>query len=476
MVTVFRRLLDQHGLCLEFGTGMAFEFSSRYEPTGRLLVDPRAVQPADQPTVTANAYRLDALATTLVGALPAGAVPDGILSQLYAEELRHLTEQAAELLAGQHPLRRHRHCVDGVQDRLLREVLDAVQEHARARRADPALPVPAVMLDLDLSGLEPRERTLRAARHVSGACPGAPEGISVLAEPARLQVLPTYAKPAWDSFIQVNALRQAYPDVDWDDVHARFCQAFFRPWEGLRADRLTPGMVRFARDVEDAGGQVIINTGRRDRVRSHTEHVLRQHGLCHVQLLTLPDDRVRSVAALKAENLLRLPDIRVVAIFDDLTENRQSLAAAFPEAMVVAVALPGYATDDRPGRSSADGAPRISSFETIPRPSHGPEAALSHAHSVAELDVRELAVATASPRPRRASRPATVARGRRSARRAGGPGRRPYLRGRPAPACRRGSRRVAPSRPDSQAVLARLPVDVHPRARRTRHARVDRPR
>ncbi|MBV9844408.1 MAG: L-tyrosine/L-tryptophan isonitrile synthase family protein, partial [Kutzneria sp.] len=194
-----------------------------------------------------------------------------------------------------------------------------------------------------------------------------------------------------DRFLELSGVAGRYPDVRWDEVHAEFCPAFHRPWERLRSDSLAPGLVRFVRDVEDAGGEVVFNTGRRDRVRVHTSAVLARGGLGHVRLLTLPDDRVRPIAELKIENLRRLGDRDVVAVFDDLTENRQALAAAYPDAMVVAVEAPGFASDRIPGCPPPDGAPLVATFERLPRGRRStPVAALSHTHSIAELQVAEL--------------------------------------------------------------------------------------
>ncbi|MFI9382608.1 L-tyrosine/L-tryptophan isonitrile synthase family protein [Kutzneria sp. NPDC052558] len=407
VVTVWRALLDRHGLILADldAEHLTFELTPGVRATGRLVVTSAAEL---REAAEVDALDVDRAARDLHGALIAlaggfqrstfdgrryrGRAVRAAVESVLSTELRHLAPATADLLHGDHPLDRHVHSVPEEQDRLLREVLRRVEESSAARRRDPALPVPGVVIDLDLCGLVPKARTLHAARTLAGPREGAPRGIPELARPDTLAALPSYSKPAWDRFLEVSGVAGRYPDVEWDDVHAEFCPAFYRPWERLRSDSLAPGLVRFVRDVEDAGGEVVFNTGRRDRVREHTTAVLARGGLTHVRLLTLPDDRVRPIAELKVENLRRLAGLDVIAVFDDLTENRQVLRDAFPEAMVVAVEAPGFASDRAPGCPPPDGAPLIATFERLPRQAGSATPALSHTHSIAELHVGELSV------------------------------------------------------------------------------------
>ena len=407
VVTVFRALLDRHGLVLLDldADHVHFELTPGIRATGRIVVTSVT---GLRETAEVEALDMDRAAHALHGALTAlaagfqqasfdghryrGRAVRAAVESVLSTELRYLAPETANLLDGDHPLDRHVHSVPEEQDRVLREVLRRVEETSAARRRDPSLPVPAVIIDLDLCGLVPKARTLHAARTLAGPREGAPRGIPELARPDTLAALPSYSKPAWDRFLEVSGVAGRYPDVEWDDVHAEFCPAFYRPWERLRSDSLAPGLVRFVRDVEDAGGEVVFNTGRRDRVREHTTAVLARGGLTHVRLLTLPDDRVRPIAELKVENLRRLSGLDVVAVFDDLTENRQVLRDSFPAAMVIAVEAPGFASDRAPGCPPPDGAPLIATFERLPRQAGGVRPALSHTHSIAELHVGELSV------------------------------------------------------------------------------------
>jgi Pyoverdine/dityrosine biosynthesis protein len=406
VVVVFRALLDRHGLALLDlnQRTVRFELTAGTRATGRIVLSDvdclREAVDVDAIDIDRAARGLhEALCVLAAGFQQAsfagrqyrGRTVRAAVEAVLARELRFVGQETAELLHGDHPLDRHVHTVPDSQDKLLREVLRRVEERSAARRRDPSPRVPAVVIDLDLCGLVPKARTLHAARTLSRPRQGAPRGIPELAKPGSLRALPSYSKPAWDRFLELSGVAGRYPEVEWDDVHAEFCPAFYRPWERLRSDSLASGLVRFVRDVEDAGGEVVFNTGRRDRVREHTKAVLARGGLAHVRLLTLPDDRVRPIAELKVENLRRLGDLDVVAVFDDLTENRQSLSAAFPGAMVVAVEAPGFASDRAPGCPPPDGAPLVATFERLPRhDAESPAPVLSHTHSIAELQVGEL--------------------------------------------------------------------------------------
>ncbi|AHH96909.1 hypothetical protein GCM10010174_74330 [Kutzneria viridogrisea] len=406
LIAVFRTLLDRHGLALTTldDRGIMFELTPQVRATGRVVLsDVTLLQDSADLDVIERDRAVRALHKALVELVSAFQQTsfDGkryrersvraAVERTLAAELRFLDPDTAELLHGDHPLDRYVHSVPPAQDKLLHEVLRRVEERAALRRKDPDRPVPLVVIDLDLCGLVPKARTLHAARTLARPRHGAPQGIPELARPSALRALPSYSKPAWDRFLEVSGVAGRYPEVAWDEVHAEFCPAFYRPWERLRSDSLAPGLVRFVRDVEDAGGEVVFNTGRRDRVRDHTQAVLARGGLSHVRLLTLPDDRVRPIAELKIENLRRLTGTDVVAVFDDLTENRQALSLAFPGAMVLAVEAPGFASDRAPGCPPPDGAPLVATFERLPR-RHGVISALSHTHSVAELQVGELGV------------------------------------------------------------------------------------
>jgi hypothetical protein len=389
LVTVFRVALEHTGAVLDTAPeSVAIEVVPPHRVTGRVVLS--GLNPPSSPAEIDRAARDLARCLDLITAAltPSGQPADGMRARVWriaARELRFLAPATADMLRGDHPLAAHVHCVPEAQDRTLRGVLDEVEERTRRRRADLSLPRPAVMMDLDFVVLDPRDRTSHAARQVSAARPGAPDGILELAYPELLDLLPTDQPQAWRQFIKANGLSRAYPDVDFEAMRLDYCRAFHRPWARLAHDDLAAGVVRFIRDVEDRGGTVVFNTGRRERVRTPTEAALANGGLLGPRLLMMPDDRIRPVAELKAVHTAKVADLDIVAVFDDLADNREALARALPGARMVAVTLPGFVPGDEPSAGTAT----VSTFERLPRPLDGP--VLSHAHSVGELHVGELA-------------------------------------------------------------------------------------
>ena len=327
-------------------------------------------------------------------AYPGGTLAVG-LDAVLATEFRFLRPETEMLLRGT-DLERYAHSVTAEQDAVLRKVLARVAEREVARRRDPSLSPGVVLVDLDFCAIVPRARVLAAARQIAGIRPGAPEGIVELASPESLAVLPCYAAAGWEHFLELNGLRRRYPDVDWTAVHTDFYYACFLPYERLRSDTLAPGLVRFVRAVERNGGEVVFNTARRDRTRSHTRHVLASGGLLTQRVLTTPDSHQRSAPELKVENLRTLTDPYVVAVFDDLTENREALAIEAPEAIQIAVELPGFTSDRARAERPHDGATVVAGFEMFPRPAEPvgepPVPALSHVRIVDRLPLADLSV------------------------------------------------------------------------------------
>ncbi|HEX4815174.1 MAG TPA: L-tyrosine/L-tryptophan isonitrile synthase family protein [Nonomuraea sp.] len=360
LARVFRICLDRYGV----GIGRPrFEVAPGGRATGRVVVPDAAVDVPDQAAGRLRLAELTEAVTTLgrVAGLPAHHV-----QQALAAELRFLSPRTAALLGGARP-GGPVHSVDPGQHAVLTEVLRRVAERARRRRDDPTRRPPAVMLDIDMCALDPRARVRHALRAVG-------------VDPDGLAALPSYHRPAWDLWVGETGGEAGY---------AAFCRAFHRPWENLRWDTPVPGLARFVWDVYDAGGRVVFNTGRRERVREHTEHALARAGITRPRAAFLPDDRSRPVAELKAENLWSFADLDIVAVFDDICENRQAMAKVLTDALFVAVALPGY-VHERPH----DGADVVRSFETVPRCARTAPArrlpALSHANSLAELPLAEM--------------------------------------------------------------------------------------
>lgn len=404
----FRTALDEHrlGLLALDVHGVGVELSPEFQATGRIVVTEFA-RVRERSRITRAELRagVEALTGTLDALVAgfsrldfgAGAVAEqavrAAVDRVLAEELRYLHEHTAELLAGDQRLRGFAHAVPPEQDAVLKDVLHAVEERTRLRRWNPDRPQPAVVIDLDLCGLVPPRRTLEATRAIAAPRPGAPGGIPELAEPGSLPVLPTYAESTWRTFVEVSGLAAKYPDVDWRQVHEDFFHAFARPRSGLRTDAVNAGLARFVWDVRDAGGLVVFCTGRRERVREHTEAVLAAGGVPESVLLCVPDDRTRPIPELKVELLRGLgAGVEVVAVFDDMRDNRAALTEVFDGARAVAVEVPGLATERHPDEPVADGAPVIATFETSPRTSRRRPvgAGLSYAHSLEELQVGAL--------------------------------------------------------------------------------------
>ncbi|MFI7708582.1 L-tyrosine/L-tryptophan isonitrile synthase family protein [Nonomuraea sp. NPDC049480] len=362
LARVFRIGLDRYGIGMD---DPRFEVTPGGRATGRVVMPDVTVEELDEAAARRGLAELTDM-TMLLGRT--AGMPAHAVQHILETELRFLSPRAASLFdasSGEGPV----HTVDARQHVVLVEVLRRVAERARLRRDDPTIKAPAVMLDIDMCALDPRARVVHALRAVG-------------VDPNGLAALPSYHRPAWDLWIQ-----QAAAEIDYE----AFCRALFRPWENLRWDTPVPGLARFVWDVYDAGGRVVFNTGRRERVREHTEHALACAGITGPRIAFLRNDRSRPVHELKAESLQAFADLDIVAVFDDICENRQAMAKKLTDALFVAVALPGY-VHERP----YDGADVVRSFETVPRCARTARAtrlpALSHANSLAELPLAEMSV------------------------------------------------------------------------------------
>ncbi|WP_246868956.1 L-tyrosine/L-tryptophan isonitrile synthase family protein [Saccharopolyspora sp. ASAGF58] len=401
LLRTFRLALDSHGVGLFAlgGAGVAFELSPELQATGRIVVTDY-LRVSHEPTRAEVAAGARALVETLdeLGAgfsrLDSGRRESRVrraVDRVITEELRFLAPSTAELLSGEQPLQRYVHTVPKTQDAVLKSVLDRVQQRTQQRRWDDRLPQPTVVIDVDLCGLVPLQRIQDAARSVSGARPGAPDGILELAGPGTLPVLPTHAAATWRNFVELSGLRDRYPSVDWDEVRADFTRAFLaRPRERLRTDSANAGLARFVWDVQDAGGRVVFCTGRRERFREHTEEALAAGGVLHATLLCLPEDGGCPRSELKVEKLRELGDVDVVAVFDDELANRIAVTKEFGGAIPVAVEIPGLAAERLPDQPVADTTAVIATFETTPRLGARSGPRLSNTHSLEELQIGAL--------------------------------------------------------------------------------------
>ncbi|MDA3644540.1 isocyanide synthase family protein [Saccharopolyspora indica] len=388
LLRTFRVALDVHriGLFALDETGLAVELSPELQATGRIVVtdhdrvswEPgRAEVAAGVRALVGTLDRLSTGFTELGGGRRAGQIRHAV-DRVIAEELRYLDPSTAELLSGEQPLQCYAHTVPEEQDAVLRSVLDDVQQRTRQRRWNPDLGRPAVAIDVDLCGFVPLQRILDAARAIAGPRPGAPEGILELASAGTLPLLPTHSPETWDDFVEQSALGERYPAVDWAAVRADFVRAFLaRPRERLRTDSVNAGLARFAWDVQDAGGQVVFYTRRKERFREQTEEVLAAAGIAEADLRFLPDD-----GALKPADL---GEVDVVAVFDDARSGRDAICAEFGAARSVAVEIPGFAAERRRHQDAV-----IATFETRPRPDERIGPRLSNTHSLEELQIGAL--------------------------------------------------------------------------------------
>lgn len=321
-------------------------------PSGRVVV-PR-LEPADPDrvaeTITALHSRLTAISPGVAGVL--------------ARELRFCSAGLLSVLAGEHPWNPHLHHVPSAQHELLQQVLRLVKDRSTAHRRDPAAPRPLVALDLDFCAFHPRER-VRAA-------------LAAIGVTGRLPVLPGLYEPGWRPFRDAAGLPE-------DAEHAEFRRAISWDREALLTDELAPGVRQFAGDVEQAGGRVVLVTGRRHRMRAATEEALARHGLGHLDLRT--SDEGADVGEQKVAALRGMTGWEPVAAFDDKAANLDALRSAFPQAVVVPVAAPGFTGVDEPDA--------IATFETLPQPTplgrgHLARPGLSHATSIAQLRLGEM--------------------------------------------------------------------------------------
>lgn len=343
-------------------------------PTGELGVRPGSgqvvlpgLEPADPHRCSRLVLEVHEVLSKLTESV-GGTVDD--LEQVLAEELCDLSERLLTALAGHHPWRPFLHGIPPHQQQLLGRVLRLVRERAAAHRNDPSVPRPLIALDLDFCALHPRERVRAALERVSRRC-------GVVDFAFDLAQLPGLHESGWRPFLDDLGLAD-------EGLYPEFRAAI--GWE--RADLLTdepaPGVRSFVRDVEQAGGQVVLVTGRRHRMRAATAELLDRHGLGHLPLHTA-DERA-DVAEWKVAALRSAPG-ELIAAFDDASDNLAALRAAFPEALVVPVAAPGFTGVEEPGA--------IGTFELLPHPAplgrgHPASPQLSHASSPARLRIGEL--------------------------------------------------------------------------------------
>ncbi len=256
------------------------------------------------------------------------------------------------------------------QSRALKAVLERVAE--LARHGKKAL----VQVDLDLTALMPVERTVAALKSV-----GRKLGVPELENARSLPMLPGYTTGAFDTFLRETGLREKYPHLEWGEtgsseragtrysrtsLYSQFREAYWygggsreTGYVGLETDAATPGLADFVRRVREAGGEVVFNSGRGEQAETGTLEALRRAGIDSPHLLigARPGMDGGQVKALRQAQLSELG--RTVAVIDDRKRNREDLSAEAPDALFIAVAVPGFTAES--ATREADW--RISTFE-----------------------------------------------------------------------------------------------------------------
>lgn len=244
-----------------------------------------------------------------------------------------------------------------VQRDTLAEILSRVYDHKMARAEDPTLPRAVVILDIDYTAMLHTHRTEEALRRVGGRY-----GITELADPTSLPLLPTYDGDGFQRWVDALGLREKYPDLDWQKFQR---DALGAEWASdLRnSETITPGLHEFLRRVKYTGGTVVFLTGRKEGEREDVAGLLAEAGI-DVPLYMkssskkTPEWKASMVAAIEAEHG------EVVAVVDDMKDNRDAIIGALPgrDVLDVPIAVPGFTTDITP--DELDASPwRISTFE-----------------------------------------------------------------------------------------------------------------
>ena len=232
-----------------------------------------------------------------------------------------------------------------VQRDTLAKILSRVRQRTNERQIDPTLPKAVVVLDVDYTAVMHIRRSEEAIRRVAERY-----AIEALANPAELPLLPTYEDAGFQRWVDEMGLREAYPEVDWeefaDDVSGASWSSDLR-----RTEVVTPGLVELIRRVKYTGGKVVFLTGRRSSERDDVLAVLEAGGVKNPNLITKSSSKKTPVW--KAE---RVPEIEaaygeIVAVIDDMKDNRDAIVGALPperDVMSVPIAVPGFTTDITP--------------------------------------------------------------------------------------------------------------------------------
>ncbi|MBK7859695.1 MAG: hypothetical protein IPJ65_13965 [Archangiaceae bacterium] len=244
-----------------------------------------------------------------------------------------------------------KHLHPAVPVEVQRRTLAAIDD--RVRVAALAGVNPVVEVDLDLTSLMPDERTETALLALAHA-----HQIPELFRLAAFPMLPGYTAEAWADFLELTGLGARYSalrklrsldtEVFWDEAT-------------LHTDRVTPGFKSFIKRVEALGGVVVLSSHRWHRCAEEATHrAFATGGLASLALLVGEPELSDAENRRRHQVEIRARYGRVVAVIDDEKTHRDvALAAAWPGAVGVAVALPMYSA----ARETAQCPLRISTFE-----------------------------------------------------------------------------------------------------------------
>ncbi|MEV0391338.1 L-tyrosine/L-tryptophan isonitrile synthase family protein [Nonomuraea sp. NPDC050643] len=155
LMTAFRVALDRYDTLLDTDPRhLALEVTGAGRATGRVVVTGVVAPSAGDVHRAARdlANALGLLTESATATLPRWQLPRHVHAHVWRiveQELRFLRPETAALLRGGHPLGQYVHSVPDQHDHALRQVLKLVAERDLRRRTDPALPPPAVLVNLD---------------------------------------------------------------------------------------------------------------------------------------------------------------------------------------------------------------------------------------------------------------------------------------------------------------------------------------
>jgi hypothetical protein len=254
-----------------------------------------------------------------------------------------------------------------VPARVQRRTIKRIYANAKKVRARGEVPV--VQIDLDLTALQPVERTVAALQHVAGRF-----GIRELEDPlSNFDTLPGYTTGAFQQWLDSSGLRKKYPDMDWGNFEidgasaenpegAVYNQFRHRYWRGnLARDRVAPGLVEFVHDFEnnpDIRGKVLFNSGRNGEFRDVSLQALKAGG---IENPTLYIGKIPGMTDAQVKTH-RQAEFRshgtTVAVIDDRAGNGNAVKRENPGALRVAAFAAGFSHEKANRRAHY----RLSSF------------------------------------------------------------------------------------------------------------------